>query len=283
MGSRIFALMVLFLSPLGAGAADSCSVSPELGKSAVAFMKANRMILPGEEGPQFGSPNIRGAWILEEAQMYGGVCLLKMVNCVLAYGDKMCTGGYEVLGYQNGKLQLFEKSFALPPSVKVAIGMGVTTDARNRLINENSYYFVELTGASAIAAWKTIVMKILHPGLTAKISATNVRTVNGRLLGTPDGAVSFDRTPNRTWKLKDAVWNLRRGSTPEIEDVYPSQLDGDFGEYFLGSLGVVQPWNAFIILYFDPAQNVWRETGIRELAAKNLRENKAGPMIPAWR
>ena len=80
--------------------------------------------------------------------------------------------------------------------------------------------------------------------------------------GEPDGKASFDPTPGRTWKVKNATFSLRRGLTHETDDVYADQLDDDFSGYFSGSVGHVGPWNAPIRAWRLESETTWHQTKV---------------------
>src|SRR5262249_14522249 len=156
-----------------------------------------------------------------------GQCLLLMEQCVEMFGSVFCEEsqrGREVVALQGGVIKAFEDVLPTPP-VKVAINEAYNIDAAGKKIDIQTAYYVEFSGPDAVAAWKTIKLKIPMSGLEAKISARNVRVVGAKLVGEPDGAEPFDPTPGRVWKLADARWSLTRGLTAEILDVYAGQLD----------------------------------------------------------
>jgi hypothetical protein len=242
--------------------APYCKVSPELNRAAHDFMKSHGLIRDGEETVH---PTVRTVWTLTETRVIDGRCVLLMDLCTVYGGETYCEKqAVEALVLHDQKLMRFEEGIATPQALRVGIGLGITTNAAGEYVKVDSNYYVELTGASAAEAWKTIRLKLLMGGLLADISAKDVKTVGGKLTGKPDGAAPFDPTPGRKWKLKNVVWDLRRQNTTEIGDVYAGQLDSNFGAYFSGSDGGVTPWSALIIQVFDPNANVWKETGIRK-------------------
>lgn len=248
---RFLILTVFFFAAFKASAhwKDQCEVTPELNEKAHAFMVRHNMIKPTEESEQ---PTFSSRWTLTDAKVIHGRCALVMDLCMTMDSQEYCEGhAYEVLAYIAGRVTFFERLF--PPPIPLRVGIG------NR---DDNLYYVQLSGKSAISAWKTIVLKLQYSGLMAKISAKNVQDIDGRLYGEPDGKFSFDPTEGRTWKLKEATWSLRRGMTIEILDVYSYQLDEDFLGYFSGSRGEIGPWTSLIYRYYSWPKRKWIKTGI---------------------
>jgi hypothetical protein len=156
-------------------------------------------------------------------------------------------------------MKRFEDVVEIPARLQLGIGEGYTYGPGGEKEIATNFYYVELTGEDATSALKSIYGQIQYSGLSAAISAKNIDHSGPSLRGEPDGAVSFDPTPARTWKLADAHYSLRRGSTAEILDVYSGQIDGDFAAYYSGSNGHVAPWNSIVRRWKLPTESTWHE------------------------
>lgn len=266
---KIFFVTLILLSiPLKSFATPNCEVNETLNTQARKFMTANQMFRPGEEIEQEG---VTTRWTLTRTAEVDGKCLLVMDMCTILRSDVFCEGqALEVLGFDGNRVRFFEDLISVPERVWVGIGVGVSMDESRTVKDFDDNFFVEFKGDMAVEAWKTIQLKLTYPGFRAEISAKNIKYVDSALYGEPDGKLQLDPTVGRSWKLKNPSWNLRRGATIEIQDVYAGQLDSDFLSYYSGSHGVVAPWGGFIIKYYDHSANNWLETGVREGVRKKL-------------
>lgn len=216
----IFLLYAIAMSAFSNGfaplsqAAVNCSIEslPALDKEAYAWMKSNRLIRDGEES-QFPALGLKTQWmLLKVVPSQGSSCLVVMGLCELLGTSPECTnaGAYEVLRLlmPSKRLVAFEDTVTLPKTLVARIG---TLD-----MNDPSYYFVEFTGDSVVAALKSVQTKTPYYGF----SGTAVRGKKA----------AFDPTPGRDWKIVNGRYDLRRGMTGEGFDVQAFQFDGLGGE-----------------------------------------------------
>jgi hypothetical protein len=168
---------------------------------------------------------------------------------------------YDVIAFdtKTHAMKRFEDVVTIPARLHLGIGESYIYGPGGETQIATNFYYVELTGDDATSALKSVYGQIQYAGPSAAISAKNVDSSSAGLRGDPDGAVSFDPTPGRTWKLADAHYSLRRGSSAEILDVYPGQIDGDFAAYYSGSNGHVAPWNAVVRRWKLPTESTWHE------------------------
>lgn len=232
-----------------------------VSKDAREFMATHSLIRPGEEQSQ---PGVESKWKAIKTVTSQGACLLVMNVVTKAFGVESESETYEVIAAQKtgtGKIALrtFEETRQVPSSIRVGVGMGEAARDPDGNVLWDVLYYTELSGADAIAVSKTMAAGLERKvmGLAADISARNVRTEGSALRGAPDGKLSWDPTPNRTWKLKNATFSLRRGQSAEQLDVQPWQIDGDFAGYYSGSGGKIAPWGSAFLrrVYVDSAWN----------------------------
>jgi hypothetical protein len=236
--------------------------SPDaLRERARAFLFSSGLASPADE-QDFGFA--RSQWV--PVKVVAPVVTTASSTCLVALNLAMVSPGAgaggadmvepgasnDVIAYdlQTKSFKRFEEAVAVPPALQVAFGQ---QDAREA----PSFYYVEL--AAAGDAWKSILAGVVYEGFSASISAKNVVSSPSGLTGEPDGKATFDPTPNRTWKLRDATYSLRRGLTNETDDVYADQLDADFAAYFSGSTGHVAPWNTMIRRWKLPSDVAWHD------------------------
>lgn len=216
----------------------------EVSKTAHAFMKKSGVIQPGEEAKVSFA---RSFWAAEKVVRLGTQDFVVMnLKTQSKDGDTWLEpeagNAFEVIALTTSKsgkhsYRRFEESVAVPASLKVAIGAttpdfidgpGGTTIPSKTLPTD--LYYAQLRGPSALAALKSALTHTPVAGFSADLEGK--------------GKTPFDPTVGRSWRVKNAGFDLRRGSTVEIYDVRPNQLDGDFAAYFEGSAGHVAPWTA---------------------------------------
>lgn len=125
----------------------------------------------------------------------------------------------------NLKFSQFKDGFIFPKTITVAIGHSIFDNDP-----QGDFYYVQFTGKSVAEVLKSVYSQTPYLGFSGHLK--------------DGGKASFDPTPGRTWRIVKPLFNMRRGNTPEIEDVRPIQLDTDFEAYFKGSAGRVAPWSA---------------------------------------
>jgi hypothetical protein len=204
------------------------------------FLKEKNLIKFGEEMTE---GRVVTKWGIYETARYGSTDLLIMSN-MLSYdgAPPEPQNAWEVIAYKQSKFYLIEDLFQIPDELIVGIGEWFNFDGNNKKVLPKDLYYVKLSAPSSIAFTKAMLAHLNYSGLSADIT-------------TKGGKETFDPTPNRKWRLENVNYDLRRGSSPEIHDVYPAQLDGDFKTYFDGSAGHVAPWNAGIRRVF--LNNKW--------------------------
>jgi hypothetical protein len=240
-----------------------CKVSPAVNKAAREFGFKSGLISKADEAIREFFPVQK--WTLVKAVPEGNGCALVMDLCMALTpkDEPICSGAaYEVLALKAGKVVKFQDAFTVPFTLRAGIGL-IQPDFHPGPEDQSppvqgselptDLYYVELSGDSALDAMKSIVSKTPYGGFSGTISAKNRHRVNGKVDGDPDGKWDFDPTPERTWKIVEPKYSLRRGNSAEILDVRPIQLDDDFHAYYSGSGGNVAPWAAsFIRRYFNP-------------------------------
>lgn len=169
----------------------------------------------------------------------------------------------EILAYnpKTREIQKVESVFPAPKVLRVGIGPMWTVQGSEPERVTNLFYY-ELTGDSALAAHKSIVSKFPFDGLAngcveAKITSLKIE---------PTGKLRWDPTVGRKWKLAYAEYSLKRGNVDETDDIYSSQLDGDFA-YYMGAShpckaiqqdrGNVQSWSSIIPTVFNTTSKKW--------------------------
>ena len=220
---------------------SNLKVTDALSNKARLFLKEKNLIKPGEE---MSEGRVVSKWGVYQAAKYDSTDLLIMSN-MLSYDGSPPEpqNSFEVIAVVQSKLFLIEDVFQIPEELIVGIGEWFNIDKNNKKVLPSALYYVKLSGSSSIAFAKAMLTHLNYSGLSADITAGE------------GGKESFDPTPNRKWRLENIVYDLRRGNTAEIHDVYPGQLDSDFKTYYRGSAGHVAPWNAGIRRVF--LNNKW--------------------------
>lgn len=217
------------VSPDGkADGAGACTASKaKIETSARALMKAEGLIGTGDE--MAGAFSSR--WGLARVTAHGDTCLAVMEPCYFD-GDELVAcepSMIEVIAYtvagDDVETTLFEDAIALPSSLRVGIGNvfpdydeqgaqipGLTPDL----------YYAELAGDSVSAAMKSVVATAHYCGFGGLVI--------------PGGKATFDPTPDRTWRVVDGFFSLRRGNSHEVGDIRPAHWDGEFDAYFSGAV-----------------------------------------------
>lgn len=146
---------------------------------------------------------------------------------------------FEVIALKkDGTFGKFEDVFDLPESAVFKIGK-----LENCKDPGLTYYYVELKGDSLVAAYKSLFTGNIYHGFTGYITANQKQ--------------EFDPTPNRSWRVIDGTYSLKRGMTPEVLDIQSYQLDADFKAYTASTMttspsGIiaakVSPWGQSAVL-----------------------------------
>lgn len=205
------------------------------------FMARNGMIRENEEKdrPRY---KISSKWKLTDRVRDQGheLLIMQIVDRVEEKEQRRFEFEVLVLIDNQGQKTIarFEDVYVLPQSVIVKIGHAEPTSG------DTSFYYVELAGPSLIAALKSAHSGYRYHGFMGTII--------------PGGKADFDPTPGRTWRVVDATFDLRRGSTGETLDIQAYQFDADFEGYFSGAIpkrassgvaGVsVGPWGQSAVL-----------------------------------
>ncbi|RYZ67129.1 MAG: hypothetical protein EOP09_11565 [Proteobacteria bacterium] len=211
------------------------------------FMEKNSLIMDGEE-LNFPDIGVSISWKLSKVVTDQNACLVVMALCGADSGGASCTEptSIEVLALLPGansaqdKIASFTTLHPAPARIVAAIG-------EQGAVRGYSPYFVELKGASVVAALKSAYARAPYAGF----SGTLVR----------GSKASFDPTPGRDWKVIQGQYDLRRGTTAEVLDMEAFQFDGlDPGgsaegywtgcqkpERAQGAECLVAPWNAAFI------------------------------------
>ncbi|MCC6277936.1 MAG: hypothetical protein IT289_08490 [Oligoflexia bacterium] len=212
-------------------------------------MKSQGLIKESEEVdlPELG---ISTKWSATALVHKGKIDLLVMkLVTTLKDGKTEESSEFEVLAVtkenRKHKIKSFESVIQIPQKIIAKVG-GLPDGPGNV-----SYYYVELSGESVIAALKSVMTGTPYAGFLGIV--------------VPGPKAKYDPTPNRTWRIVDATFDLRRGSTGEGLDIQAYQLDEDFHGYFSGAVptksstgldGVqVGPWfQAFVIEFKKSAE-----------------------------
>lgn len=219
---------------------SNLSVTKDIESKARLFLKEKNLIKPDEE---MAEGRVVTKWGIYETARYGSTDLLIMSNMLSYDGARPePQNAWEVIAYKQSQFYLIEDLFQIPKELIVGIGEWFNFDGNNKKILPPDLYYVKLRAPSSIAFTKAMLAHLNYAGLSADIT-------------TKGGKEAFDPTPNRTWRLDKVIYDLRRGSTAEIHDVYPAQLDDDFETYYEGSAGHVAPWNAGVRRVF--LNNKW--------------------------
>lgn len=213
--------------------------------AARAFMKRSGLFGAYPEGTKQG---VKTEWAAIKVVKHGDVNLVVMNPQLTVFGATQNGEAFDVLVAEpkaGGQFTFkrFEEAFAVPPTLRVAIGLSKSdTDSQ---MNPNGklrtdLYYAELSNVARTAtnapqhsvtdALKSIYARVDYAGLSAKV-------VKGH---TP----SFDETPGRDWHLESPTYDLRRGNTAEALDVDPHFFDEDFESTFRGCDGVIAPWGS---------------------------------------
>ncbi len=206
-------------------------IDKKLNFLARAYLQKNGLIKSGEE---ISDHNLISKWGIVRTVKYGNINLLIM-SPMLSYAGSQpeAQNSYEILVYLNNEIKLVEEVFIIPLELIVGFGEWRNVNANGDLVLPQDLYYVKLTGTSVLATVKALLTGFEYPGLSGS------PTLKG-------GKESFDPTVNRKWRLINPLYDLRRGSTPEIHDVYAGQLDEDYKSYNNGSAGYIAPWSAAV-------------------------------------
>jgi hypothetical protein len=221
-------------------------ITPQLQNEAHNFMKLNRMILKEEEITQ---NEVTSEWrILKILRVEGKILLVMNLNTI-AFGVTSLGDGYEVLALDSkGKIAKFEVVFKIPPTLRAAIGSDEPDLLENGTPSNklpDDFFYVEFRGVAALAAFKSVYGQISKPGFSG-----NVTDKKGKL--------DFDPTSNRTWQVTNAAFDLRRGTSIEINDGRPKYFDQDFKFYAENSKYYIEPW-AFSVIRKIWINGYWKE------------------------
>jgi len=252
--------------PVDDGAADSASSSACAGITPGAVSEAARSFMASHgmigEVDEIKFDGFEARWRAKRAVASEGSCLLVMNITQTQQGMSFDGDVYDVIvahkSGSNVSFARYEEARTVPSSIRLGIGT-YEHDVGGPVPAE--FYYVELHGDSAVTAAKTLAAGLAPKvcGLAARMSAKNVHKEGSKLVGEADGKLAWDPTPGRRWKLADATFNFRRGSTVEIQDGRPSQLDEDFEGYFTASLGEVGPWSFCKIRRVRNRDGSWRD------------------------
>lgn len=159
---------------------------------------------------------------------------------------------------QRRMFRTVEDAFKVPQVLQTQIG---------RPNDTTSFYFAELTGDSALAAFKAILAGAPFAGLQGCVDVKIIANTPDRCDIKPTGKVEWDPSP-RSWKLSHSRFSLRKGNTNEVDDIYSADFDSDFSGTICGTLGCpfdgkprgsLGPWKAILRRYFDKATDRWVE------------------------
>ena len=210
---------------------SSLRITQNLNDAARAFLQKNNLIKPGEES---SDGSIVTKWAIVRVVKYGNIDLLIM-NPMLSYRGTPPEpqDRFEVIALIKNTFHLIEEVVSIPSELVVGIGEWVNFDSSGNAVLPSSLYYTKLRSPDNVAFVKAMLTRLHYAGFSAGLTLTG-------------GKESFDPTPARKWRVINAKYDLRRGSTVEIEDVYPGQLDQDFDGYYKGCVGKVAPWAAAV-------------------------------------
>ncbi len=225
-----------------------------ISAGANAFMKQAGMIRPGEER---NDAFLRTTWAADKVVRFGDKDLVVMnLNLSVSDGANWHTSKgdtYDVIAVSKTpagyRFSRFEDAVPMPASLTVGIGEDKVLRPATEIPKQ--IYYVKLTGKSVAEALKQAFTKTFLPGFS------------GQLIKGGGGKAPFDPTPGRTWQVKNPTFNLRRGSSAEILDVYAAQLDRDFKSSYEGAAGKIAPWSSSIrsVLVDGKWRNTMPKTG----------------------
>ena len=219
-------------------------------------MRTARMIRSGEESsiPDLG---IDIKWSCRKVVRMNATSDYVVMGLAAAQEGPERDSSYEVLvANAAGVLQKFESVVRIPAKARFAVGScavdSTISIARNcapaLAPNSPLNYYVELEGESVADAMKALAADLPYGGF----SATAV------LGGKAPYDTSTDFRP-RDWKVTNAKYSLRRGTTAEVFDIQPQDLDGMI--YRDADTGALLPQHRF-----DPAYRaVFWGRGVRSI------------------
>lgn len=203
----------------------------KIQEAAHAFLEKNGMIKEGEEHKGL---LLSQKWtvvrIVEHAE--ASVVLMNLQNSIKGEFVENDASGWQMIAMtldSQGEptFAKFEDAFKVPSSLKLAI-----ENQPPRSDRLNSYYYMEATGSSALNAMKSIYAGQPILGFAADLPKKAAPKLE------------FDPTPGRTWSVANATYDLRRGLSVEIQDVFPELIDKDYAAAAQGSGFRVAPWAA---------------------------------------
>lgn len=203
----------------------------EVEDAAHKYLEDNGLIKKDEEGKM--SAMFSTKWGITRIVDHGEVSAVLMNNHILQ-GDSFVEnqqGAWQVIAMKKGasggfEFMPFEKGFALPSSLKIALDNN-PPDTKKR-----GLYYMEAKGRSLVDVMKTLYCGQPIVGLSAKLAPKE----NGKL--------DFDPTQGRNWQLVEPEFSLRRGLSAEIYDVFPDLLDSSYEQTAKGAAYAIAPWGA---------------------------------------
>jgi hypothetical protein len=253
---RLISALVSFC--ILAGAVPALSATPDCASRLTPateakvrkHMLAEGLIRDGDEVelPEIG---VRTRWTLRRlVPAVGESCMAIMAICQHVAGQVTCDTEFDVIGLQlaplasQDKVIPFEKLYTIPKKLIATIGGRPGSG-----LDFSSYYYVELTGSSAIAAAKTWLAKAPYGGFSG--------------LAVLGGKAPFDPTQGRNWKIVQAQFDLRRGSSAEALSINSEHFDGpEAASYWKSCIRApdwkygkcqVAPWEQSFIIGLKPA------------------------------
>lgn len=177
--------------------------------------------------PEFG---IETKWELRQIQhdSTGDSFLIMRLVQYIDGAEVAFSREFDVLAMSQGQLRAFEEIVPIPDQLPVRIG-SEDTPVPSPPDNSNYYYATLKDRNSVIAALKSLKTGIRYHGFSGIVIS---------------GASNIDPTPGRTWRVVDAEFSLRRGSTAEALDIIPGHFDDNFqaawngGVRTMSSLGI---------------------------------------------
>jgi hypothetical protein len=230
--------------------AESANSASPRGERSDACKAINRVSLQNDVDRFSGlRKNYTNKWFVRNISKYQGACvvLLSELN-----GDVGSSAAIDVVVFDPRVKKLITVGDFLgdkiPKTLRAKIG-----EAHD---GENSpSYFAEFTGDSVVDIYKVILSQFPKTEAFSACVANEKKQINGVQTHIPTGKLDWDPTPNRSWRVSNAEFDILVASRNEVDAVYAKQLDSDFNGHINGTLpcekpyserGHVGPWGGFV-------------------------------------
>jgi hypothetical protein len=188
-------------------------------------------------------------WFIHDISEYEKACVVLLSELK----GEISGSGIDVVVFNPSTKKLITvKDFLgakIPKTLRAEIGQGFVE-------GKDPGYFAEFTGDSLVDIYKVILSQFPKINAFSACVANNKKRTDGVETYIPKGKLDWDPTPNRTWSVYNAQFDVHVASRNEVDDVYSAQLDSDFNGHVNGTLpcakpaiserGNVGPWSGFL-------------------------------------